>query len=267
MKPAAVAVRLSLLTALALGACRQAVAPRGTQPEQKTNVVRVEATEYSFTMPDRVTGGVISFELTNIGGLPHEFAFGRLEEGTESEEVLQAIQEGNEPEGIDDLAGVPGLSPRKTASMSRELNPGTYVFLCSFPSPEGKPHVALGMSKFFEVSGESGALPEPDATIVATDEGFDVGEIGVGRQTLELRNEGEKPHEFQLFSLEPGRTMEDAERWFESGFKGDAPIILPGGMQSIDPGTSVFLTVEFEAGRRYQLNDFEAGFHAEITPA
>jgi hypothetical protein len=268
MNHTALTIRLSCLALLALAACRQTAAPPGTQPpEEKTNVVQVQATEYSFSMPDRVTGGVITFEMANIGGLPHEFAFGRLEEGTEPEDVLQAIEKGREPEGVDDLAGVPALSPQGNMSMARDLEPGTYGFVCFFPSPEGKPHVALGMIKFFEVSGESeAALPEPDATIVATDEGFEVPEISAGRQTLELRNDGKKPHEFALFSLQPGKKERDIDRWFGSGLKGDPPAVFPGGMQSIDPGTSVFVTVELEAGRTYQLQDFEAGLQAEITP-
>ena len=230
-------------------------------------MVQVQATEYSYSMPDRVTGGVITFEMANIGGLPHEFAFGRLEEGTEPEEFLQALRSGRAPEGAEDLAGVPALGPQRNTAMTRELEPGTHVFFCFFPSPEGEPHVAHGMIKFFEVSGKSGAtLPEPDATIVATEDGFDVPDLSPGEQTLELRNEGNEPHEFLLFSLEPGKKERDIDGWFGSGLKGDPPAIFPGGMQSIDPGASVFVTVELEAGRTYQLRDFGAGFRAEITP-
>jgi hypothetical protein len=268
VKPTAVVFRLASLGLVALAACRPGAGPQPQSPEQKTNVVRVQATEYSFSMPGRVTGGVITFEMANIGGLPHEFAFGRLEEGTEPEEVIRAIQQGKQPEGVEDLAGVPVLGPQRTTSMTRELDPGTYGFVCFFPSPEGEPHVVHGMIKFFEVSAESGAaLPQPDATIVATDEGFDVSDIAAGEQTLELRNESEEPHEFLLFSLEPGKRERDIDRWFGSGLRGDPPAIFPGGMQSIDPGTSVFVTVDLEAGRTYQLRDFESGFRTEITPA
>jgi hypothetical protein len=268
MKPTAVVSRVASLGLVALAACQPVTGPQPQGPGQETNVVKVQATEYSFTMPDQVTGGVITFEMANIGGLPHEFAFGRLEEGTEPEEVIRAIQQGKQPEGVEDLAGVPVLGPQRTTSMTRELEPGTYGFVCFFPSPEGEPHVAHGMIKFFEVSGDSGAaLPEAEALIVATDEGFEVPEIGAGEQTLELRNDGQDPHEFLLFSLEPGKKERDIDGWFNSGLKGDPPAIFPGGMQSIDPGTSVFVTVEFEVGRAYQLRDFGAGFRAEITPA
>jgi hypothetical protein len=260
--------RLGFLGLVAMAACRPAAGPQPQAPAEKTNVVQVQATEYSYSMSDRVTGGVITFEMANIGGLPHEFAFGRLDEGTEPEDLLRALREGEEPEGVTDLAGVPALGPQLNTSMTRDLDPGTHVFFCFFPSPEGEPHVAHGMIKFFEVTGESGAaLPEPDATVVATDEGFDVPEVGAGEQTLELRNDGEEPHEFLLFSLEPGKKERDIDLWFGSGLKGDPPAIFPGGMQSIDPGASVFVTVELEAGRTYQLRDFGAGLRAEITPA
>jgi hypothetical protein len=268
MKRTAAARHLVALGLVALAACRPAAGPQPQAPERRTNTVEVQATEYSYSMPDRVTGGVITFEMVNIGGLPHEFAFGRLDEGTEPEDLLRALREGREPEGVQDLAGVPALGPQLNTSMTRELDPGTYVFFCFFPSPEGEPHVAHGMIKFFEVSGDSGAaLPEADATVVATDEGFEVPEIGSGEQTLELRNDGQEPHEFLLFSLEPGKKERDIDRWFGSSLKGDAPAIFPGGMQSIEPGSSVFVTVEFEAGRTYQFRDFESGLRAEFTPA
>jgi hypothetical protein len=83
MRPTPLLFRLASLGLVVLAACRPPTGPQPEPPEQKTNVVQVQATEYAFSMPDRVTGGVITFEMANIGGLPHEFAFGRLDEGSE----------------------------------------------------------------------------------------------------------------------------------------------------------------------------------------
>ena len=44
-------------------------------------MVEVRATEYSFDVPAEVVGGVVPMRFTNTGGLPHEFAFARIEEG------------------------------------------------------------------------------------------------------------------------------------------------------------------------------------------
>jgi hypothetical protein len=34
--------------------------------------------------------------------------------------------------------------------------PGSYVFVCFFPDPEGTPHAALGMYELFTIAGDTG---------------------------------------------------------------------------------------------------------------
>ena len=49
---------------------------------------------------------------TNTGGLPHEFAFARVEEGKTEADIKAVIDSGEEPPAwAEDVAGVPGLSP------------------------------------------------------------------------------------------------------------------------------------------------------------
>jgi hypothetical protein len=259
---------LASLTVIALAACRPPARPERQAPRAETNIVRVEATEYSFSMPDRITGGVTMFEMANIGDLPHQILSSWVEEGTDRLEALRALEQGRRLEGLARQPGVTPLSPQMTMSMTGRVDPGTYVFFCKLPSPEGKAAVALGMFKFFQVSGNSRAAPpDPAAAIVSTAEGFEVPEIEAGRQVLELRNEGEHTAQFLLFSPQPGKRERDIDRWFESGYEGDAPAIFPGGVTFIEPGFWVIVTVEFEAGRTYQLRDFDNGFLAEITPS
>ena len=236
-------------------------------------IIQVIAHEYSYAMPDSAEGGVVTFELENDGSTLHEFAFGRIDPGHTAEEV-QALFEsegGEPPDWIHDLGGVPVLSPGKTATLTRELRePGTYVFLCAIPDAQGKPHISLGMIKLFELSGDSGAsLPEADVVIEATDDAFVVPELQGGTQLIELRNSASEPREFQMLSLEQGKTFDDLEAWFEGGLQGPAPALFPGGMQTIDAGTSVFLEMDLEAGRTYLLtSETEDGgeISSEFTP-
>ena len=65
--------------ALLLSACGDD-SPRSTRPPA-TRTVDVSATEFAFDVPKEVSGGVIEMRFTNTGGLPHEFAFARIEEG------------------------------------------------------------------------------------------------------------------------------------------------------------------------------------------
>jgi len=239
----------------------------GAHPSQPAqNVVTVGLTEYTFGMPDEVTGGTVTFEAANTGGLPHEMGFASVTGDRTIEDVTEALESREPPPWMEDLAGIPVLSAGVTASMTRTLDEGQYVFLCFLPTPEGQPHAAEGMVKLFTVSGTSDAAPpEPELTITATDDGFEVPDITAGTHTIELVNDGTKKHEFAFIAFEPGKGERDLGKWFGGGFKGEAPALFPGGMQAIEPGTSVIVEMTFESGRTYTLQDFENRLESEIV--
>jgi plastocyanin len=231
--------------------------PTTTGPTAATGV-DVSATEFAFDVPEKVTGGVVEMRFTNTGGLPHEFAFARIEKGKTEADVKAVIESGGEPpEWAEDVAGVPGLSPGQSITVTRTLEPGSYVFLCFFPDPEGTPHANLGMYELFTIAGDTGAsLPEPDATITATDDGLQVPALTSGGQTVEFENGGTKRHELALVAFAPGKGIKDVDRWFGSGYQGEPPVTFLGGMQTIPAGESVFLTIDLEAGVQYTAIDF-----------
>ncbi|MBA3348680.1 MAG: hypothetical protein H0T13_08985, partial [Actinobacteria bacterium] len=162
--------------------------------------------------------------------------------------------EGGPPEWIEDVGGVPTLSQDEEVSITRELERGTYVMLCFVPAPDGRPHIAHGMVKTFEV-GEAGAaaLPEPDAVVTATDESFEIPALEAGTQTLELRNDAASSREFYLYSPNEGVTLAQVEEWGEGGFRGEALATFLGAMQSIPPGSSVFLHRRPAGGQALRL--------------
>lgn len=226
--------------------------------EQEAGAIEVKGAEYAFVMPDEVEGSVVSFKTSNIGKELHEFALGRLSQGKTLEDVKKRLAqgEGEPPPWFQDVAGVPLLSPGEKITITRKLQPGTYVFLCFIPSPKGVPHYDLGMLKSFEIVGESGReLPQPDATITAEKGGYDIPALEAGPQTLELKNADTTEREFFMVRLEPGKTLEDIDAWGEGGFKGPAPGTFLGAMQTIPPGSSVFLDIDLEAGVPYTLMD------------
>ena len=233
----------------------------GGGDETAAPVVEVRGDEYAYVMPDRIDGGAVTMRFTNTGEELHEYALARLDEGKTQADVDAyladpASLEGGPPSWIEDVGGVPTLSQGEEVSITRELRPGRYVLLCFVPAPDGRPHIAHGMVRTFEVaSGGSGELPEPDAVITATDDGFDIPELNPGRQTIELRNAAAVPREFYLYSPNPGVTLAEVERWGEGGFEGEPLAVFLGAMQSIPPGTSVYLTVELERGKRYVFFD------------
>ena len=255
-------------TALLLTAC-SSDGGGGTSPSPSPEATTVEvgATEYSFDVPAEVAGGVVRMRFTNTGGLPHEFAFARIEEGKTEADVKAVIESGGEPpEWAEDVAGVPALSPGESITVTRTLEPGSYVFLCFFPDPEGTPHAALGMYELFTIVGDSGATSsEPDATITATDDGLQVPALSAGEQTVQFKNDGTKPHELVLATFEPGKGVRDVDPWIEGGYEGEPPVTFLGGMQTIPPGESVFLTIDLEPGVEYTAVDFSTKSREKFT--
>ena len=231
--------------------------PTTTGPTAAT-AVDVSAKEYAFDGPAKVTGGVVEMRFTNTGGLPHEFAFARIEEGKTEADIKAVIDSGEEPpEWAEDVAGVPGLSPGQSITVTRTLEPGSYVFLCFFPDAEGTPHANLGMYELFTIAGDTGeALPEPDATITATDDGLQVPALTSGKQTVQFENGGTEPHELVLAAFEAGKGIKDVDRWFGSGYQGEPPVTFLGGMQTIPASESVFLAIDLEPGVEYTALDF-----------
>lgn len=245
---------------LVLAACSSGDRGESPEPSQSPGAatVNVTATEFAFDVPAEIQGGVVTMAFTNAGGLPHEFAFARIDEGKTEADVEAVTESGQEPpDWMEDVAGVPGLSPGESISVTRTLEPGTYAFLCFFPDAEGTPHASLGMHKVFTIAGDTGAaLPEPDATITATDAGLQVPAFAPGEQTVEFANDGTEPHELLLVAFANGKGIDDVDRWFESGYQGEPPATFKGGMQTIPAGESVFLTIDLESGIEYTALDF-----------
>jgi uncharacterized cupredoxin-like copper-binding protein len=261
----------SIAALLLLGACAEkkdaSVSPGGnTEAAAQENVVEIGLTEYAFGMPEQIEGGMVTLEISNQGEMVHEMAFGKIEGDHDMADVQKALKSGSQPKWFSDIGGIPLVDPGMTVSLTRELEPGRYILMCFLPVPgSGKPHVMEGMVHIFDAVGTSEATaPQVDATVVATDKGFDVPSIEAGDQTLELVNEGTKAHEFAIYSLNEGMTEKDIGKWFESGFETPKPALFPGGMQSIEPGTTVWIEMTFESGRTYLLEDFEAKIKENI---
>ncbi len=223
------------------------------------NSLDVQGDEYAFVMPDEAEAGVVTFNISNVGKELHEYALGRLDDGKTIDDVKAFLASGGEgiPEWFTDVGGVPLLSPGEELALTRELDPSTYVFLCFLPSPQGQSHIELGMLKSFVLSGTSGGdLPEPDAVITADNGGYDVPAFQAGKQTIELRNADDREREFFLIALEPGKSLEDLDRFFEQGEgTGTPPATFRGAMQTIPAGTSVYIDIDLEEGVEYTLAD------------
>ncbi|RDI75561.1 hypothetical protein Gocc_1359 [Gaiella occulta] len=263
-----------LLPALALPALAAAgfvAAAHGAAP--RPGPVEVDAADYAYVMPSVVKGGVVAMRFRNTGKEPHEFAFGRIDKGHTFAQALRAFDRGKDVAWVHDFGGPPLLTPGAEITITRKLPPGNYFFICAVPDAKGVRHSKLGMARAFTITGDSGAqLPKADAVITAGKKRFVVPQLQAGRQTIELRNRAGTGRGFGLVTLNPGKTKADVDRWVKSIETtgklpaGPMPMTFLGAMQTIPSGTSVYLTVNLEAGRRYRVSDDESGIQAVFTP-
>jgi hypothetical protein len=128
----------------------------------------LDAHEYTLGLPEQLPAGPQVWHVANTGEQLHEIQLIRTPELLDVETVITIM---TLPEGATPPAGVPALSDlefvpegAKTMSPDREiwiemdLQPGSYVAICSNGDTEtGQPHAALGEIHIFTV-GE-GATP------------------------------------------------------------------------------------------------------------
>jgi len=264
-------IRLVAIALCALGAGGFGAAARSAAPSPAR--VEVDAVDDAYVMPSLVKGGVVAMRFRNRGKELHEFAFGRIDKGHTFAEAVQAFDQGTEAAWFHDLGGPGLLTPGAEITITRTLPAGTYFFIDAVPNTKGVPHYKLGMARSFTIAGNSGAeLPKATAVITAEKTRFAVPQLRAGLQTIELRNRAGSGRGFQLVTLNHGKTEADAKRWahsIESTGKlppGPMAMTFLGAMQTIPNDTSVYLTVNLQAGRRYHLSDDESGIKADFTP-
>ena len=224
----------------------------------------VEVVDFGYDMPEEVAGPFIDLEITNTGEFAHELGLELIEPGTTAKDIQTGPQE-DPPWLISNPAGISLLTAGQTVRYQRELEPGTYAFVCHFPMADGTNHLDAGMVKVFEViDARSTEEPEADATITVTDKAIELPELQAGTQTIQFVNGGTRVHELGISGVPPETAEGDLAKlgqqigqWFGEGQPGPPPggLVGPGGHQTIEPGESVWLTVTLEEGFLYRFDD------------
>lgn len=244
------------LAALLLGGCVIAT-PTVTPGDGMEAGVTVQdatyvATEHTFNGPDTLTAGWTRLTLVNEGAEPHHMYVLQLDEGKTIEDVFAALQSEEIPDWISFYGGVMTLMPGQSGSMVINLPPGNYIALCFIPNAEGVPHAALGMVQAITVTGtasEAMLEMDADATIELHDFAFVHGTLTAGEQTLKVTNTGHEPHEMALFKLDEGMSLADIQPYFgPDAPEGPPPFQEAGGVAPIQPGATVYVPVNLEAG-------------------
>ena len=260
---AAAAVVLAAVT-LGAAAVRLQAVPTSVEAVGTARVVTVTARDYAFTAPDTLLAGRTEVRLVNEGPELHHAAIVRLDDGKTPADFVRAMQAGGPPPTwMHEVGGPNAPAPGRTSTTIVDLEPGTYMFLCFIPSPDGKPHVMKGMMKAVTVvpasaatmaapvstgAGAMSTRPEPDVTMTLRDYGFDLSApLTSGSHVVRVRNEAAQGHEVLFVRLAPGKTPQDVVAWVEQP-AGPPPGMPLGGTVGMARGVSNDVVLELEPG-------------------
>ena len=226
----------------------------------------VDVVDFAYEMPDVIDGPVIDLEITNTGDFAHELGLEEVKPGTTEDDIRESSNEEDPSWFVSNPAGISLLTAGETLRYQRELDPGTYAFVCHYPMADGSNHLDAGMVKVFEVVDAGNTEePEDDVTITGTDKKIELPKLDAGTQTIRFVNGGTRLHELGIAGLPPETADKNLAtlgrkigQWFGKGQPGPAPggLVGPGGHQTIQPGESVWLTVTLREGFLYRFEDF-----------
>lgn len=213
------------------------------------NIIRIEAHEFKFTMPDTISAGYNIFRLINHGNLIHEgLIFKFLNDSFSINNYIDSVSAGIDfPSFGIDLGGPGMTTPYDSNEVIINLTPGKYGIVCWVDN-----HLMLGMNKEFlvkETSYESSKKPKEDLVLKLSDTAFTFSKLPLkGDNLIKVINVGAENHEVDFIKLFKDRTSKEYINWKITG-EGD-PIGLPvGGTLDINPGYEIWLPMTFKEGK------------------
>jgi hypothetical protein len=223
-----------------------------------SNVVTVTAYEYAFDMPTSIPAGLTTFRLIDKGKEPHHLFVMKLEQGKKASDffaAFKAMKPGTPPPAwVRPVGGPNAPVAGGETNATLVLDPGEYVAFCVIPTPQGAPHIMMGMIKGFTVTQAvkryAAPLPKADLTITLKDYDFVMSRpLTSGRHVIAVTNAGTQPHEVVINRFKPGETNMQFAAWGENPKGKPAPGHLMGGITDIPPGKTVVIEQNFPPGR------------------
>lgn len=220
----------------------------------------ITATEYSFTAPASVPGGLVKISFKNNGKQAHGAQLARLNPGVTQAQILTALQDQANPAGVLSLLTTTGGVNTLPAGASQEaydnLDPGSYLIV-SFGG-EDQPDFMQGMIKTLTVgtAGIAPAAPPSNTTkVTLADYNFlGVDSLKAGQATtLQVVNGGPQTHELAIFKLAAGFTADQFKALIASNEEppagsGPPPFSEAGGLGALANGATGYATVNLAAG-------------------
>ena len=256
---------LSILTGIVLfsvlAGCGGSTGATQQQPVHVTpslwQSVIITAIDYGYTMPTSFSlrAGLLDLMLVNNGTQPHQAQLARLKPGVTSTQVVnELIEKRQEARAFALLTFVGGpdtISPGDGQETVLDVTAGNYVLLCLVTGPDGLPHVDKGMIHFLTVSPaqQTQPLPRVSGNLVILDHRYVLPSslAQATATTLKVENQGAEPHEVNIVRLANGKSTRDILTFFRHP-SGPPPFEEMGGMATLAPGSSGWMTIHLAAG-------------------
>jgi hypothetical protein len=234
-------------------------------PSQPASIqtVAIGSSEYNFTTPVSITGGLVKITFTNSGKEDHQAQIFRLNDGVTLQQfrgTVDAVLKAAPVEGdraylkfldVSTFAGGPPPTPTgKTTEVVQNLETGQYVLICFLAGPDGIPHVAKGMVKPLTVTAATGqpAPPQSQTTVELKDFAFvSSSSMNAGKTTVQVINTGKESHEMVTVRLK-GITAAQLQEMLLAPPQGPPPFEFAGGIGAIAPGERAWTSLDLQSG-------------------
>jgi uncharacterized cupredoxin-like copper-binding protein len=213
------------------------------------NVIRIEAHEFKFSMPDTIPAGYNVFRLINHGNLIHEgLIFRFTNDSFTIKSYIDSVTAGIDfPSFSLDLGGPGMTTPYDSNEVIINLTPGKYGIVCWVDN-----HLMLGMNKEFfvtETRSESSKKPKEDLVLKLSDTAFTFSKLPLkGNNLIKVINVGTENHEVDFIKLFKEVTSKEYIKW-KITRDGDPKGLPVGGTLDINPGYEIWLPMTFKEGK------------------
>ncbi len=230
-----------------------------------SNTLTVKAGEYTYQLKGSPKAGWTQVNFDNAGVENHMMVGFHLKKGTTPAAFKKALLSQGDaafkkiapPGGDPTVNGLPALiGPGQKTTTLTNLSAGTYGIACFVAAPDGSPHAAHGMFKVFTVSGKSNLKPPTDGRgrlVTLNDTSITVPPGDAPKTlTVKVTNDGTAVHSFQLVKLNDGKTLADANTYFNA-------LVNTGKRRQCDaPGTCSSAACQEVAPKRSRLRGVDA---------
>ena len=224
--------------------------PAPAMPQEFT----IHARDFAFTAPDTLTAGMTTIHLVNDGPGLHHAQLLWIDSGKTTLDAMTEIPKAQKfPAWLVPVGGPNAANPGDTITVSQNLIPGNYVWICFVDMPGGVPHYKEGMFlplTVVQAPGASAPAPTADINVSLRSFAFDFSApLTAGRHTFMVTtaDTSAQSHELVMVRLAPGKTGQDLLNYIQ---KPDGP--PPGrpiaGVSDVTAHMPVYFTADITPG-------------------